>query len=75
MESNDLQELADVRALASSGLARSIRIAASLSLTEVAAEVGVAPSTVHRWETGARSPRGEAARSYARILKDLRGLA
>jgi DNA-binding transcriptional regulator YiaG len=75
MTADELQDLAEVRALTSSGLARSIRVAASLSLSEVAAEIGVAPSTVHRWEHGERSPRGDAARSYGRLLKDLRGLA
>jgi DNA-binding transcriptional regulator YiaG len=70
-----VQELADVRALARSGRARSIRLAARVSLSEMAAEVRVAPSTVHRWETGQRAPHGAAALRYGMLLRRLRGLA
>jgi DNA-binding transcriptional regulator YiaG len=64
-------KLARVRRLATNGAARSIRQAARLSLPEVAAEIGVAVSTVWRWENGQRQPRGEAAERYSDLLDRL----
>lgn len=69
--SGDLARLAQVRALASSGAARSVRLAAGLSLGEVARTLGVSPSTILRWETGERSPRGELALRYTDLLDRL----
>jgi len=63
--------LARVRRLAKSGAARAIRIGAGLSLAELGSSVGpdgVGPATVHRWETGQRSPHGEQALAYAAAL-------
>ena len=72
MEATDVAEVMEVRALARSGEARTIREAAGLSIREVAAAVGVAPSTVWRWENGAVMPRWEDAQRYARLLQQLR---
>ena len=69
----DLGEVARTRSLARSGAARSIRIAAGISLAEVASQLGVSPSTVHRWETGVRRPRAAAAVEYGRLLQSLIG--
>lgn len=63
--------LAKVRALAASGDARAIRIAARLSLQDVATGCGVDQSSIHNWETARRSPRGEAALRYLAILEAL----
>ena len=69
--SEALTDIASARSLAASGAARSIRLAARLTLTEIGTEVGVTASAVCRWEHGQRSPRGDAAREYGRLLRDL----
>ena len=71
MNNTELVQLAAVRSLADSGRARSIRRAAGISLLEVANAVGVRPSTISRWESGQRAPRGDAALRYARLLHRL----
>ncbi len=63
-----LTELSGIRALVGSGAARSIRIAAGLSLGEVAKAVGVSPTTVLRWENRQRIPQGEPGVAYGRLL-------
>lgn len=73
---NALVDLARVRSLTRSGVARSIRLAAGLSLREVAETVGVGLTTVWRWEAGdgpgGRTPGNtEAARRYGRLLEEL----
>ena len=65
------ERLAHVRRLTASGLARSIRIAARVSQSEVAQEAGVTPSAIARWEGGSRLPRGEAALRYLEVLTSL----
>ena len=67
----NLPAVAHARSLASSGAAQSIRIAAGLSLREVAAELDVSPSTVLRWERAERVPRASAAERYGHLLDDL----
>lgn len=49
--------------------ARNIRRRAGVSQPRVAAEVGVHPITVARWERGTRTPRGELRIRYARLLR------
>lgn len=71
MNTETLPELVRVRELVRSGAARSIRVAAGLSLGEVAESVGVAPATVWRWEHGDRVPRGDAALRYGELLQAL----
>jgi DNA-binding transcriptional regulator YiaG len=67
----DTAKLSRARRLASNGAARSLRQAARISLPEIATEVGVAVSTIWRWENGQRQPRGEAAERYSDILDRL----
>ena len=67
----ELVRLADVRDAARSGEARRLRVAAELSLAEVARAVGVAVPTVLRWERGERTPRGKPAIRYAKLLEAL----
>lgn len=73
MAANDLAALAQVRALCRSGAARSIRMAADLSLREVVARIEppVSPSTLLRWEQGDARPTGPAALSYGELLQGL----
>lgn len=56
------------------GAARSIRIDAEVSLPEVARDVGVAHSTIYRWEHNMNVPRGVLALRYLEILDDLAGV-
>jgi transcriptional regulator with XRE-family HTH domain len=67
----ELVQLAHVRELARDGTARAIRIAAGLSLGEIADHVGVGIGTVSRWETGERRPHGKRALRYAELLEAL----
>ena len=69
----DASQLATVRALAASGTARSIRLEARLSLSEVADQIGVSTSTVFRWEQGQRKPKGQPALRYGALLAELVG--
>lgn len=68
---DDLEDLARLRALLKSGAARSIRLAADLSLGEFARALGTSKTTVLRWERGERVPRGELAAAYWRLLRTL----
>ena len=67
----DVRKLAVVRRLLAEGTARQIRVAARLSLSEVARQLDVEPGTVSRWETGNRVPRIGVAVRYADLLTDL----
>jgi DNA-binding transcriptional regulator YiaG len=56
------------------GEARALRETAGLSLRAVAQMIGTPPSTVARWERGARSPRpSEASRRYVALVETWRG--
>ncbi|MEV0638892.1 helix-turn-helix domain-containing protein [Streptomyces sp. NPDC050619] len=50
---------------------RRLREARSLTQAQVAARVGVAPSTVRAWETGRTTPRGRNREAYASLLAEL----
>jgi HTH-type transcriptional regulator/antitoxin MqsA len=54
---------------------RAIRLAAGVSLAEVAEVVGVAARTIARWESGQSSPRGEYLGRYVDLLEQLRSIA
>jgi transcriptional regulator with XRE-family HTH domain len=69
----DTISLAQARSFTRSGAARAVRVAAGLSLREMAEPLGVAPSTVLRWERCERSPRGEKALAYKKLLDGLVG--
>lgn len=71
MNPDELLVLARVRALCASGTARSIRLAAGLHQTEVAGAVAVSAAAVSRWEAGLRTPTGDAAVRYGRLLEEL----
>lgn len=66
------QALAILRKMAADGTARRVRVASGLSGRELATSIGVAPSTLWRWEHGERLPRnGDAAERYAHVLIEL----
>lgn len=68
-----IDELAWARWAARTGVARSIREQAGLSLTEMASNVGVSPSCISRWERGTRRPTGKAAERWALALRSVAG--
>ncbi len=53
------------------GTARVIREAAGLSYSEAGAGSDVNRVTIYRWETGQRTPHGEAALRYLALLEEL----
>ena len=57
--------------LARTGAAKAIRLAAGLSLAEVASPIDVAAVTAWRWESGQRVPQGAAALRYGALLDEL----
>jgi transcriptional regulator with XRE-family HTH domain len=67
-------QVLQTRRLLASGEARRIRELAGLSLSDVAADIGVTGSAVYRWERGERVPRGRAAADYAVLLLAMREL-
>ncbi|MEU9405077.1 helix-turn-helix transcriptional regulator [Streptomyces sp. NPDC048281] len=72
MTDTQVLRLAEVRAAVASGEAENLRVAAQLSIGEVARACGVDQSTVWRWERGTRKPRGEAALVYGQFINSLR---
>lgn len=77
MDADDLNLTVEGRALLKNGTGRAVRLSRGLSYAEEAdamsAELGrkVSPSTLHRWESGSRVPRAEAAAAYARVVRAL----
>jgi transcriptional regulator with XRE-family HTH domain len=53
------------------GRARELREHAHMSRLSVAAEMQVWPSTIARWESGERTPRGRSAIEYYTLLAEL----
>jgi transcriptional regulator with XRE-family HTH domain len=68
-----IKDVAWMRRLFASGGARALREAAGLSVREVAAELGVDPTTLWRWERGLRRPRRELAERAATVYAQLAG--
>lgn len=66
---SDLMALAWLRDTLEKNQARPIREPYATP-TECAAEVGVHPTTILRWEELKRRPRGAAAVRYARLLQE-----
>jgi len=66
-----LRTLQQARTLGPTGQGRHIREGARLSLSEVAAVLGVDPSTLARWERGLARPRGAAARRWVDLVEEL----
>jgi DNA-binding transcriptional regulator YiaG len=50
---------------------RLLRTGCSLTHADLAEELGVTRPTVTRWESGARTPRGEDFRRYVELLNVL----
>jgi transcriptional regulator with XRE-family HTH domain len=71
MTHEDLISLARARHLASTGLGRRIRLAAGLSVSELAGAVEVPSATLWRWESGQSRPRADAARRWQAVLGEL----
>ncbi len=69
---DELLMLASARTLAATGEGRRCRIAAGLSLREVASAIGASPTTVWRWEMAERSPRGSSAVAWASLVRALK---
>ena len=57
--------------MARSGEARRIRVEAGLSLRDLASDIGVAHTTLGRWETGEAAPRRRAALAWHRRLEEI----
>lgn len=68
------KELAWLREMCRTGKARELRLAVGLSLAEIGEDYA-SPPTVYRWEMGQQVPRGEQARRYARVLRQVATLA
>ena len=66
-----VDEVRESLALPRADVARQIREAAGVSQARLAGELGVHELTVHRGETGARTPQGTLRRAYGRLLADL----
>lgn len=67
---NATDQIVLARSLLRSGVGKTLRQRVCLSVAELAERVGVAPSTLLRWEEGA-VPRGPAAARYAAALGEL----
>lgn len=71
-----LTERAQIRRdLPPPSMRRALRKAAGVSLSEVAAIIGVTRQAVALWEGGDRTPRGTNLDEYARVLRELRRVA
>jgi transcriptional regulator with XRE-family HTH domain len=51
--------------------AKAVRLEAHVTLAEIGEALDVTESTVSRWESGVRKPRGPLAERYAQILSRL----
>jgi DNA-binding transcriptional regulator YiaG len=71
MDAGTLLDVATARRYATTGEGRRIRETAGLSLSEVASSIGLATSSLWRWEQGQRMPRGPRAAEWARLLREL----
>jgi transcriptional regulator with XRE-family HTH domain len=67
--SDDAADLAWMRQLCVTRGAQQIRLAARLSQADIEREIGAAPGAVSAWERAQRSPRGDEALGYARLLR------
>jgi DNA-binding transcriptional regulator YiaG len=72
---SDLTAIARIRAELRSGDARRVRQAAGVSAAEVARIIRVSRATVSDWESGHKTPTGEHALAYGKLLRQLTGRA
>jgi transcriptional regulator with XRE-family HTH domain len=68
---SDLAFAYDVRAQLADGSARQGRLAAGISLADVARSLGVSHQRVSGWERGKAVPSAEHALAYGRLLARL----
>jgi DNA-binding transcriptional regulator YiaG len=71
MSKQDLVQRSRARRALRPAVARAVRREARLSLAEIATALEVTESTVSRWETGERQPRGAVAERYVELLTRL----
>ena len=71
MSTTRLAHIAEVRQKLKSGEAREARLAAGMSLAEVAKAADVSTTAVFRYENGERTPRPAQAVSLWRVLRKL----
>lgn len=74
MPYTQLEKAARARAMAASGEARKLRLAAHVTLAELADEVGVTLMAIYFWETQQRCPSGDNAVRYFQALTKLQQL-
>ena len=55
------------------GILKQLRSQLGLSQEELAAKLGVAFSTLNRWENGKSAPRGQAKDSIAALMEEVQG--
>jgi transcriptional regulator with XRE-family HTH domain len=70
----ELIDFARLHQLVATGAARRARLAASLSLLQVAAAVGTTHASISRWELGRRRPRSKQALCYLELIDGLLAL-
>lgn len=75
MDTSDLQKIAEAHKALASGDARALRLSLRMSVLDLGATVGVSGAAISRWECGKRTPHGETALRYARVLDMLRKVA
>lgn len=68
MTPEQLRVVGELRALAESGRARTLRVQQRIGLRELARSIQASPSAVSRWEHGRHSPRGSVALRWATAL-------
>lgn len=71
MQMSEIMLLVEAHKRARSGEAKKIRQQAGLTMAQVAVVVGVDVSSVSKWESGSRKPRGEHAVKWAALLNEL----
>lgn len=71
MTPHELVQLTVARRHAKEGTGRAIRVAAGLSMREIADAIGASESRLSRWETDNARPTGEPAVRWAEVLAEL----
>lgn len=66
-----LRDRATVRRLPQPAIRRALRKAAGLSQSEVASVLAINRASISRYESGARTPRGNVATRYVELLETL----
>jgi len=65
----DAAKISAARRLTEDSAGRRLRVRARLSVAELAADIGVSPSTLSRWETGATVPGPALAQHWFDTLQ------